>query len=89
MASREEAHAAIDRIYDRLDADGRDPLGCVIAVPHAGPYPGMDHTTIETSWTLLRHERMATVLHGAIAMLRLAVDEVVARDAAPAKEATA
>lgn len=78
--TREEAHGAVDRLFDRLEAAGREPMGCVLAVPHAGEHPDCNHTTIETSWELLRHPRTATVLHGAVAMLRLAVDDIVSRE---------
>lgn len=86
--NRAEAHAAVDRLFDRLDADEREPLGMALAVPHSGMRPGIAHTTIETDYETLHHERCVTVLAGAAHALVVAVDEQATRtrfefDAAP------
>lgn len=77
MATREGAHEAIDRAYDYIEERGRHSMGVVIAVPHSGTMDGIDHTTVETATEVLYHERTATVLHGAVALLRLHVDRIV------------
>lgn len=74
MTTRSEAHQAVDRLFDRLAAEGREALGLALTVPHIGSREGIDHTTIESEYETLHHERCITPLAGAVHMLSLAVD---------------
>lgn len=79
MTTREEVHAAVDRLFDRLAAEGRIALGAALAVPHSGERTGIAHTTFETETETLHHERCVTLLAGAVHALGVMVDGLADR----------
>lgn len=74
--TREDMHEAVDRLFDKLDAEGRDAIGGALAVPHIGEREGLDYTTTETAIETLHHPRCITPLAGAVHALSLAVDRL-------------
>lgn len=76
MTTRAEVHAAVDRMFDRIEADGREALGAALAVPHYGSRDGIEHTTFETETETLHRERCVTLLAGAVHALGVMVDDL-------------
>ena len=73
---RTQLHSEVDRLLDRIEQDGRAPVGAALAIAHSGARDGLDHTTIETAVSTLHHPRMTTVLAGSVEVLRGAVQRL-------------
>lgn len=68
--SRQDAHCQIDRMFDKLELEGRTPLGLCCAIPHHGVDPESDAPTLETMWFVIRIPKMSTVLLGSLETLK-------------------
>lgn len=79
MTTRSEVHAAVDRAFDRIEADGREAMGAAVAIPHFGPREGIEHTTFETETETLHRKRCVTLLAGAVHALGVMVDDLADR----------
>lgn len=70
MTTRQEALDGVNRLFDRIEADGRHAVGFAAVVPHMGAREGVDHTTIESEVHSLTHEKMGTALLGGVGVLQ-------------------
>jgi len=68
MSKREDVIKQINDMFDRTEADGREPIGFAAVLVHAGQPEGA--TTIEARTLTIHAHRMATPLLGGVDILR-------------------
>ena len=68
MSKREDVIKQINDMFDRTEADGREPIGFAGVVTHAGQVDG--YITIEARTLTIHGQRMATPLLGGVDILR-------------------
>jgi hypothetical protein len=72
---RNDAHEAIDRMFDRLAADSRNAIGLGMVVPHAGYRGDIPYPTIESDTQIMSYPGCGTPLLGAAHLLVMAVSK--------------
>lgn len=70
MSKREEVIREVNAMFDRTEAEGREPVGFAATLVHAGHDQDLGHTTVEARTLTIHAERMATPLLGGVEILR-------------------